>query len=129
EPDAAAEEAVARLLPQALGRVEEVSALLRERVELEAEAAIEIEIRGRAEPLGLAVDDLGRAQVQRVQVLLGQLVARPLQALAAPAVGLVHDGGPQVPVRDLLAVDVRLQRGLELGDALGLVAYEVAEIA
>ena len=129
QPDASAQEAVAGVLPQALRRVEKRAALIGERIELEAEAAVQVGVRLCAEARGLAVDHVDRMQVQRVEVLLGQVVTRLFEPLAPPAVGLVHDRGPQVAVRDRLAVDLGHERRLELGGALGLVADEVAEVA
>ena len=52
-----------------------------------------------------------------------------LEPFAGAAVVLVHQPRPEHPVRDLLAVDRRGQRRLELGDPLGLLADEVAEVA
>ena len=128
--DARAEEPVARLLPQVLGDGEEAPALLREVVEREAEARG----RGRRSCRRRAAGSRAgrprpRCSSSGVQVLLGELVPRRLDPLAAVAVVLVHQPRPEHPVRDLLAVDRRRQRRLELGDALRLLAHEVAEVA
>ena len=129
EPDARAERPVAGLLPHPLRRVEEVAALLGQSVEVEAEAAVELGVARRAEPLGLAVDDLRGAEVERVHLGLRQLVAGELEPFARRPVGLVADARAEHPVRHLLAVDGRLQRRLQLGHPLRLLADEVAEIA
>src|SRR5262249_62362867 len=101
EPDAGTEEAVARVLPQRLGRIEEPPALVGEVVEREAEAAVQLGVVRRAEPLGLAVHDLVLAEVEDV-VLLGRLVACLLEPLPDRAIRLVPDPRPEVAVRDLL---------------------------
>ena len=62
-------------------------------------------------------------------MLFGELVPRRLDPLPDGAVLLVHQPRPEHPERDLLAVDRRGQRRLELGDPLGLLAHEVAEVA
>src|SRR5579864_3197991 len=126
EADPRAEEAIARVLPEPLRRVEEPPALVGEIVEGVLEAAIELGVVRRAEPLRLAVDDLVLADVQ-VVVLLRRLVARVLERLAALAVVLVRDAGAQVAVRDLLVPDLDRVR-LGLGDLLLLLADEVAEV-
>src|SRR5581483_2987479 len=100
EADPVAEEAVAGFLPQAFGGAEEGAALRGEVVEREAEAAVQVGVRARAEPFGLTVDDVCRLDEQRVEMLV---------ALALRSVGRVHDRRPQIPERDLLAVDLDLQ--------------------
>src|SRR4029078_5865091 len=60
EADARAEEPVARLRPEALRVGEQAPALLREVVEREAEAAVEVRVAVGAEPPGLALHDLRR---------------------------------------------------------------------
>ena len=60
DPDAGAEEPVRRLLEYLLGRVEEVAALSGQVVEAEAEAAIEVGVVRRLEPLDAVADDAGR---------------------------------------------------------------------
>src|SRR5439155_2517217 len=58
DTDAIAEEAVARVLPEPLGRVEELAALLGETVERVLKAAVELRVVRCAEPLGLPVHGL-----------------------------------------------------------------------
>ena len=112
-----AEEAVARLLPEPLGLVEQRRALRGELVELEAEALVELVVVRRPEARdGLAVDPRG-VEVDRVQVLVEQLEPRALEPLAPVAVGLVRDRDAEHPVGDLLAVDRRLELGLDLARA------------
>ena len=62
-------------------------------------------------------------------MFLGELVPRRLHPRPGLAVILVAQPRFEHPVRDLLAVDGRGQGRLELGDALGLFAHEVAEVA
>ena len=62
-------------------------------------------------------------------MLLGELVPGRLDPLPDVAVLLVHQPRLEHPERDLLAVDRRGERRLQLGDALRLLAHEVAEIA
>ena len=62
-------------------------------------------------------------------MLVGELVPRRLDPLSELAVLLVHQPRLEHPERDLLAVDRRGQGRLELGDALRLLAHEVAEVA
>ena len=71
---------------------------------------------------------VGREQ-DRVEVLLGQLVADALDPLAAVAVGAVGDRRPEHPERDLLAVHRGLQRRLELGGALLVRPRQCAQVA
>ena len=129
EPDARAEEAVGGVLEYALGRVEELSALVRETVEVELEALVQIEVRLGAELAHAALRALDRVQRDRVQVLLRQAVAHLLDPAALVAVLLVGDRRPQHPERDLLAVDLRLQLRLEAGGALGVLAGQRREEA
>ena len=120
DPDAVAEELVGRLLEDLLRRVEERAALVGELVEPEAEAAVELGVVRRLEPLDAVADDLDALGVERVQVLLGQLDADPVEPLALVAVRLVRHRRPEHPERDRLAVDRRLERRLELRDLLGV---------
>ena len=76
-----------------------------------------------------SADDLGRLELEGEEVLLGQRVARMLEALTLGAVGLVRDRRPDHPVRDLLAVDRRRQPGLEPGGLLVVLTGQVPEIA
>ena len=62
-------------------------------------------------------------------MLLGQLDADAVDLLALVAVGLVRHRRPQHPERDRLAVDVGLEGRLELGDLLGLLARQLAQVA
>ena len=127
--DARAEEAVAGLHPELLRRGEEAAALFGERVEREAEVAVELRVARDAEPLRLARHDFVRVQVQIVQVPVGQVVAQLLDVRPLLAVLLVHQPRAQHPIRDVLAVEARRQRRLELGDPLRLRAHEVSEVA
>ena len=129
DPDAGAEEPVGRLLEDLLGRVEEVAALIGEVVEAEAEAAVELGVVRRLEALDAVADDADAFGVERVQVLLGELDPHLVDPLPLVAVGLVRHRRPKHPERDRLAVDRRLEARLELGDLLGLVARQLAEVA
>ena len=122
KPEARAEEPVAGLLPQALRLAEEGPALRGEVVERKAELAVEVGVARRAEPRRLLVDDLVRVEVEAVQVLFGEVGAELRQPLARVAVLLVHQAGPEHAERDLLVVERRAQRRLELGDPLFLRA-------
>jgi hypothetical protein len=62
-------------------------------------------------------------------VLLGELRADPVDALASVALRLVGHRRPQHPERDRLAVDLGLEGRLELGGLLGLLARQLAEVA
>ncbi len=62
-------------------------------------------------------------------MLLGELGADPVDALALVAVRLVGHRRPEHPERDRLAVDLGLERRLELGCLLGLLARQLAEVA
>ena len=75
------------------------------------------------------MDDLRSLELERDQVLLGELGPRRVDPLPDGAALLVHQPRPEHPERDLLAVDRRGQSRLELGDALLLLAHEVAEVA
>ena len=118
DPEPLAEEAVAGLLPEALRLVEQVAALGGETVEIEAESLVELVVVGGPEPAdGLTVDS-GRLEVDRVQLLVEQRQPCTLEALAPVAVGLVRHHDAHHPVRDLLAVDGRLERRLDLRELL-----------
>ena len=96
----------------------------------EAEALVELDVRPDAERGKLALDDLDAVEVDRVQVLLGRLPHRAVELLAPPAVGLVrHRPGGASGTGSGLAVDRHLELGLELGELLGVLARELAEVA
>ena len=67
-------------------------------------------------------------EVERVQMLLGQVVPRGFEPCRALAVGAVRDRRRQHPVADRLAVVLRLELGLQLRDLLGVLAGELAEV-
>jgi hypothetical protein len=75
------------------------------------------------------VDRRDGVGVERVQVLVGELVARLLEPPARVAVGRVRDRRRQHPVADGAAVVGRLERRLEVGDPLGVLAGQLAEVA
>src|SRR2546430_15005700 len=127
--DARAEEAVARLHPEVLRIGEQAPALLREIVEGEAEAPVEVGIAVGTELPGLALDDPCSLPLQPVEVLLGKFGPRRLDPLPDVAMLLVDQSRPEHPERDLRAVDGGGQGGLELGNALLLRAHEVPEVA
>jgi hypothetical protein len=129
DPDTRAEEPVACLHPEVLRVGKEAPALLREVVEGQAEAPVEVGVAVGAQPAGLALDDLRRLQLERDQVFLGERESRRVDPLAYGAALLVHQPRPEHPERDLLAVDRCGQSRLELCDALLLLADEVAEVA
>jgi hypothetical protein len=74
-------------------------------------------------------DQVDAFEVDRVQVLLGQLDPDAVELFTFGAVRLVRDGRAQQAVADLLAVDFGLEAGLELGNLLAVLASEVAEVA
>ena len=117
------------MLVDLLRRVEERSALVGELVEAEAEPAIEVGVVRRIELLDGLFDDVHALGVERVEVLLGQLRADPVDPLALVAVRLVGHRRPEHPERDRLSVDLGLQGRLELGCLLGLLAGQLAEVA
>ena len=67
-------------------------------------------------------------EVERVQVLLGQVVPRLFEPRPRVAVGGVRDRRRQHPVADRLAVVLRLELRLQLRDLLGVLARELAEV-
>ena len=130
DADALAQHAVHRFLVQALGRVEEGAALAREPFEVVLEAvAVEVEVGGRAELGDGALGRVHRVEVERVQVLLGQLVAGLLEPRARVAVGGVRDRRRQHPVAHRLALVLDLELRLELRDLLGVLPRQLAEVA
>ena len=121
---------VHRLLVQALRRVEKRPALGREAFEIHAEAiAVELEVRRRAEVWHGPLRDVDGVEVERVQVLLGEGATRVLQAAPLVAVGGVRDRRRQHPVADRAAVHRGLERRLELGDLLRVLAGQLTEVA
>ena len=122
-------DAVHRLLVQALRRVEEGLALARQPLEVDAEAvAVELEVRRRAEMRHGPLRDVHGVEVERVQMLLGQGAPRVLQPPPLVPVGGVRDRRRQHPVADRAAVRRGLERRLELGDLLRVLARELAEV-
>ena len=73
--------------------------------------------------------DVHGVEVERVQVLLGQLVPRLLEPRPRVAVGGVRDRRRQHPVADGLALVLDLELRLELRDLLGVLARQLAEVA
>jgi len=67
--------------------------------------------------------------MQRVQALLGELDADPVEPLALVAVRLVRHRRAQHSEGDRLAVDLRFERCFELGDLLRRLAGQLAEVA
>jgi hypothetical protein len=67
--------------------------------------------------------------VDRVQVLLDELVPSPLQPLAPRAVGLVRHLRADHPERDLLAVELRLQLGFQSRDLLFVLTRDGTQVA
>ena len=67
-------------------------------------------------------------EVERVQVLLGQVVPRLLEPRARVPVGGVGDRRRQHPVADGLALVLGLELRLELRDLLRVLARQLAEI-
>ena len=130
DADALAEHPVGRVLVERLGRVEEGAALRCQVVEAVAELVVELAVARRAEvaPRRL-VRLLVRREQDRVQVLLGELVPHPLDALAPVAVLAVRDRRPQHPELHLLAVDRRRQLGLDVAPLLLVAPGQRAEIA
>ena len=100
-----------------------------EAVEIEPEALVELEVRVRAELPHGRLRALDRLERDGIQVLLRQPVARLLDPTPRVAVRLVRDRRPQHPERDLLAVHLRLQLGLESRGALGVLARQGREEA
>src|SRR5579872_1154124 len=129
DADALAEEAVDRVLVQRLGRGDERTALLGELVELVLEAVVELTVRRDAEVAHRGVRLEMAGEQDRIHVLVRQLVADPLEALALRAVVVVRDRGAQHAERDLVAVDGCRQRRLGLRRLLVLLARQRAEVA
>ncbi len=104
DPDGPCGTPVGGRLEQLLGVGEQRAALRSERVELEAEAPVEVEVVVGAEGAHSLLRARDALEVDRGEVLLGRLVPRELEPLALGAVGLVRDPGPQVAEADRLAV-------------------------
>ena len=107
---------------------EDGAALVGEVVELEAEAAVELDGVGRAEILDRLERDGHPLAVHGVQVLLGELVPRLLERPPLVAVGLVRHRRAQHAEADGVAVHGRLELRLERGDLLGMLLREVPEV-
>ena len=123
-----AEEPVGRLLEDLLRRVEERAALVGEVVEPEPEAAVEVGVVRRLELLHALADEVDALDVERVEVLLGQLDSDAVDLLPLVAVRLVRHRRPQHAERNRLAVHVGLEARLELGGLLCLLAGQLAQI-
>jgi hypothetical protein len=126
DADALAQQTVEGRRVEILRLREEARALGRERLEADAEALVELAVRAAPEPGGLLVGAGERVAVERLE-LAGQLDAGPLEALAAVAVGLVRDRRPEIPEADRCAVDLRLERRLELREAFLLSGRDPPE--
>ncbi len=130
DSDLLAECSIHRGLVEALRRIEEGSALSGEPFQLQCEpVAVEEEVVVRPESWNRALRRLDRIEVERVQVLLGQRVARLLEPRPRRAIRLVRDRRPQHPVADRLAVVRDLERGFESRNPLSVLARQLAEIA
>ena len=127
-PEALAQQRLDRLLEQALRVGEDGAALVGEVVELEAEAAVELDGVGRTEILDRLERDCHPVAVDGVHVLLGQLVPRLLERAPLVAVGLVRHRRAQHAEADGVAVHGRLELRLERGDLLGVLLREVREV-
>ena len=91
--------------------------------------AVEEEVVVRPERRNRVLRRRDRLEVERIQVLLGEPVARLLEPGPRRAIRLVRDRRPQHPVADRLAVVRDLERGFESRDPLGVLARQLAEIA
>ena len=100
-----------------------------ELVEPVAERAVELRVVRRAELLRLAVDRVRGGDVQRVEVLLRQVVTRALELCPQRMVLGIRDRRAEHPVGDLLAADVRLDRRFHLGELLRLDPRQLAEVS
>ena len=87
-----------------------------------------MEVRGCVELRDRRADGLDGVEVERVQVLLGQLVPGLLEPGPGAAVGGVRDRRRQHPVADRAAVVRRLECRLQLGDLLRELAGQLAEV-
>ena len=89
-----------------------------ELVQPKAEALVELVVVRRAELDDRFAVDLRGVQVDRVQLLVEQPEPGALEPFAPVAIRLVRHHHAQHPVRDLLAVDGRLELGLDLRELL-----------
>ena len=130
KPDAGArpEEPVGRLFVLLLRRLQHRAALVRELLEREAKTAVEVEVRLRAELRNRALHDLDGLDEDRIEVLVGEAVSRLLQALPTAAVVGVGHRRTDHPVGDRLAVDRRLELGLEGRRLLAVLARQLSEV-
>ena len=128
DADARAQQLVRRVFVQRLRRVEERAALLGEIVELVVELVVERAVALDTEPACRFVRLAVGSEQQRVQVLVRELVANALDPLAPVAVCAVRDRRAQHAEGNLLAVDRRRQRRLELRRLLFVPARERAEV-
>ncbi len=127
---ARAKELVRVRLVQPLGRVEECATLLGEVVERRRgkRLSVELEIRRKAEVASTLLHDLGRFEMQRIHPLVEDLVGAGVELTALVAVGLVRNRRPHHPEGNPLSVQLDLQLGLELGEALCVFARQIAEV-
>src|SRR5262249_60033502 len=93
-----------------------------------AEAAVEVEVGLGAEVDGRLAENARRLFADGVQMLVGELSARLVEAFAPAAIGLVRERRAEHPVGDLRAVDGRDQIALERGLALLELAGQAADI-
>src|ERR671924_513966 len=128
DPRPRAEELVGLALVELLRRVEDLAALVGERVELEAEVAIEVGVGVGAEPRNRLVQLRYSVDMDRVDVLLREAVAGLLEALPPRPVLLVRDRRAGHPVRGRLAVDARLELRFEGRALLGVLARQLGEV-
>ena len=129
DADPVPEELVGGVLVHLLGRVEHRPALGGEVVEPVSEAAVEVDVRGRAQLRNRPLADLDCVEVDGVEVLVRQGRPRLVEAFALVPVLRVRDRRPQHPEADLLAVHLGLELGLEGGDLLAVLLRQVAEMA
>ena len=130
DADALAQHPVHRLLVEQLGRIEKRAALRRQPFQVVLEAvAVEVEVGRRAQLGHGTLGDVRCFEVERIQVLLGQVVSRLFEPAARVAVGRVRDRRRQHPVADGLTLVRCLELGLQLRDLLRMLARELAEIS
>ena len=124
-----AEEPVRCFLEDSLGRGEEGTALCRQLGQPEAEAQVQVVVVVRTQLRHSGSGDLGRFEVNGIEVLVRDLGASELELASFLPVRLVGDGRPQHAEADLLAADFDLEGGLELSGALLLLRGQLAHEA